>query len=179
MKRKILLIVSILFINGCGANNTHISTPHKEIEVKKVQIQEDENQNKKISKIYNNLPAWITNPINTKTGITAIGVAQKFKYRTIRDLRRMAFDDALINLAKSISVYISSKLTKTLQYKYKSKNKKDFQKTIELKTQEIVKNVNIVGAREINSYFSESGEFYIRIQIPYNSIDQKIKEEAK
>ena len=165
-KEIILLIISTLFISGYGIENKYIS------------IQEKRITNKEISRIYNNLPLWIINPTNTKTGITAIGVAKKLKYRTMRDLRRIAFNDGLVNLAKNISVHINSELTKNLEYK--SGNKKGFlQKSIKIKTKEIVRDINIIGAEQIDSYFSENGEFYILIQIPYAIIDEEINKRKK
>ena len=180
---SILILVSWIFLVNSYANNQSI--PEKIVKEEQVvkdivdtkQLKtEQEIENEKVSDIYNSLPIWIRNKGYIEDGIGVIGVAKKLKYRTIRDVMRIAEHDARMKLARTLF----SKISRDLEYKLKeaeTNNNIDVIKGLISNSKEIVNNVKLSGVIFKDSYFAKDGNYYVLGVLPKENLN-KLKDEA-
>ncbi|MEA2019917.1 MAG: hypothetical protein U9N59_15915 [Campylobacterota bacterium] len=184
MKKSLVTIAvasSVFMMSGCAGNNE--PAPQKIVKTEKVERKvvyqkqtatKEEIKVQDESEIYNSLPHWVHNPDSVEDGVGAMGVAEKSKYRTVRDVIRIAQHDARVKLAKQVLVSINAEFNDALEEGI-TNDHINVEKAVKNNSQEIAKNVRLSGAKQINSFAAKDGNFYVHMKISNKIVKQGVK----
>ncbi|MBU6339030.1 MAG: hypothetical protein KGQ36_03555 [Rickettsiales bacterium] len=103
-----------------------------------------------------NLPDWVLNPY-MKNGVAAVGISYPSDNQTL-----IAENDARAEISKIIGAKIT-RIINDISGQIKFKNSSQVKKIFNQATQEVIKNLPISKASEVNSYKDKEGVLYVRL----------------
>ena len=187
MKRGLMSIAvasSVLMMNGCANNQPAPDRIVKNVEMKQQVVYEkqsktqEEIRNEKAAELFQSLPSWVHNPDIFDDAIAVVGIAKNLKQRKMKYVMKIARANAREQFAKQILVYVDTKL-KTAMEEASINGDLNIEEAITDGTQEVVKNMKLSGAKQVNSHLGRDGNMYVHMKISTKPINKAMKKKLQ